>query len=68
VSKTEYTRKLEDALWGLVRRWPDGRGYDMAIRRARELLLEGALQFPSTSTGSGDHAVEIAGVGEQAPV
>jgi hypothetical protein len=54
MSKTEYIRRLEDALWNLVRRWPGGRGYDMAIRRARKLLLEGALQFPSTSTGSND--------------
>jgi hypothetical protein len=57
MSKIEYTRKLEDALWELVRRWPDGRGYAMAIRRARKLLLEGALRPLSPNPRSSDHAV-----------
>ena len=65
MSKTEYTRKLEVALWELIQRWPDERGYDVAIGRARQLLLEGAPRFPAPGTGSDDHA---ASVGEQAPV
>jgi hypothetical protein len=31
MNKTEYTRKLELALWELIRRWPGERGYDVAI-------------------------------------
>ena len=42
----QYLRRLEDALQDLIRRWPDERGYDTAIGRARALLLEGALRFP----------------------
>jgi hypothetical protein len=52
MGKTEYTRKLELALWELIRRWPDERGYDVAVGRARQLLLEGALRSPAPSTGS----------------
>jgi hypothetical protein len=40
MGKTEYTRKLELALWELIHRWPDELGYDVAIGRAQELLLE----------------------------
>jgi hypothetical protein len=42
VNKTEYTRKLEMALWELIRRWPGERGYAIAIEQARGLLLGGA--------------------------
>ena len=59
MSKTEYTRKLELALWELIRRWPDERGYAVAIGHACQLLLE------APGAGSDDHA---GSVGEQAPV
>jgi hypothetical protein len=52
MGKTEYTRKLELALWELIRRWPDERGYDVAIGLARQLLLEGAFRFPTPGTSS----------------
>ena len=66
MSKTEYTRKLEVALWELIQRWPDERGYDVAIGRARQLLLEGAPLLEAPGTGSDGHA---GSVGEQqAPV
>jgi hypothetical protein len=59
MSKTEYTRKLELALWELIRRWPDERGYDAAVGRARQLLLDGALGFPAPSTGSPNEAERV---------
>jgi hypothetical protein len=52
VNKTEYTCNLELALWELIRRWPDERGFDVAIGRARQFLLEGALRFPAPGAGS----------------
>jgi hypothetical protein len=48
MGKTEYTCKLELALWELVHRWPGERGFGVAVERARQLLLE------APSTGSDD--------------
>ena len=64
MSKTEYTRKLEVALWELIQRWPDERGYDVAIGRARQLLLEGAIRFPSPGAGSDRFGAERTNVSD----
>jgi hypothetical protein len=57
----QYLRRLEDALQDLIRRWPDERGYDTAIGRARALLLEGALGFPREPLALPDAARAVSG-------
>jgi hypothetical protein len=54
MNKTEYTCKLELALWELVHRWPGERGFGVAVERARQLLLEEAgSPFPAQAPASG---------------
>jgi hypothetical protein len=64
MNKTEYTCRLELALWELVHRWPGEHEYDVAVERARQLLLEAPSTGPDDATCSN----AAGSVGEQAPV